>query len=322
MSHSEEHSDTGPMLRAYFRELDSALSGLPRAKRKQLTGEIRMHVDEALAEQPPGSPADLRNLLDRVGRPEDIASAALDEETERARSPMRAWHKALVAGAGVVLLAGAGTGIGLAVSSARTPARPPAAGAPTVQRATTSPRASSGSPAPAATRQAVAQSTTTPSAPSSPSAGASTASAPADLAVLTPATVPPVSAECTEQVTYDADGNVSPLTCANGGVNTVAWQNYAYGQTTTLDGSELLRLGRYASPAQVYQAMCYDYADVYKTKPATESAEEIAQAYYGWKFAGGTPLQEFAQTGCPASSEPTASASSSEPTASATSSDG
>jgi hypothetical protein len=111
--------------------------------------------------------------------------------------------------------------------------------------------------------------------------------------------VQPASAACTEQVTYDADGNVSPLTCTNGGVNTVAWHVYAYGQSgTKLDSSELLRLGRYASPTQVYQAMCYDYANVYKTKPITENAEEIAEAYYGWQFAGGTPFSEFEIDGC------------------------
>jgi hypothetical protein len=120
------------------------------------------------------------------------------------------------------------------------------------------------------------------------------------LAILAPATMPPVSAECTEQVTYDADGNVSPLTCTNAGVNTIAWHAYAYGQSgTTPDGSELLKLGQYASPTQVYQAMCYDYANVYKTKSVTESAEVIAAAYYGWQFAGGSPAAEFVMDGCP-----------------------
>jgi hypothetical protein len=309
MSHSDEHPDTPSVLRAYFKELDAALSGLPRAKRKQLTSEIGMHVDEALAEQPPGSEAELRNLLDRVGRPEDIASAALDEEPERARPPMRTWQKALIAGAGVVVLAGAGTGIGLAVSSGKTPARSPAAaGVPTAQHTATSPSASSGSPTPTPTRQAAAQPSTAPGTqPAAPSAGASTASASADsgaaadLAVLAPAAVPPVSAECAEQLTYGADGNISPLTCANGGVNTPAWHILAYGESgTTLNSSELLRLGRYANPTQVYQAMCYDYANVYKTKPITESAEEIAQAYYGWVF-GVDPVQNFETSGCPAS---------------------
>jgi hypothetical protein len=98
-------------------------------------------------------------------------------------------------------------------------------------------------------------------------------------------------------VTYDADGNVSPLTCADGGVNAIAWHSYAY-SGTALNGSELLRLGRYASPAQVYQAMCHDNADVYKTNPVTQSAEEIAQAYYGWRFAGDNPLQDFERLGC------------------------
>jgi hypothetical protein len=114
------------------------------------------------------------------------------------------------------------------------------------------------------------------------------------MAILAPATVPPASAECTEQVTYDADGNVSPLTCANGGVNSVAWTHYDN------SGTELLRLGPYAGPEQVYQAMCHDYADVYRTKQLAEDTEVLAQAYYGWKFAGDNPAQDFETAGCPA----------------------
>jgi len=120
-------------------------------------------------------------------------------------------------------------------------------------------------------------------------------------AILPPATVPPVSNECTLPVTFDSDGNVSPQTCADGGVNTTAWNWYASGDTSTLVNSELLRLGLQASPGQVYRAMCYDYVNVFKTKPVTERAEEIAQTYYGWQFAGDNPLRDFEQLGCLAS---------------------
>ncbi|HEY6789797.1 MAG TPA: hypothetical protein VI365_21060 [Trebonia sp.] len=318
MTRGDEHLDTEAVLHAYFEELDAALSDLPRARRRQLADEIRLHVNEALAEQPPGSPIELRNLLDRVGLPEDIAAAALDEESLQPRRPGRTWQVALFAGIAVAL-AGAGAGLGLALSSSDPPSA--AAGTPTAHGTTVPAKAPTGSPtsatvqppasqlsatpstpppSPSASAPALAQATT--GAPPSTSASASTG-APAGLAILAPATVQPVSAECTEQVTYDADGNVSPLTCTNDGVNTIAWQDFADGQSgTTPNGSELLRLGRYASPTQVYQAMCYDFTNVYKTKPITESAEEIAQAYYGWQFAGGSPVSEFEIDGCQAQS--------------------
>jgi hypothetical protein len=70
-------------LRTYFKRLDAALAGLPHSRREQLVAEIREHVDDAVAEQSPASEADLRHLLARVGTPEDIAAAALDEEDPR-----------------------------------------------------------------------------------------------------------------------------------------------------------------------------------------------------------------------------------------------
>ena len=312
MTRGNERLDTESVLHAYFEELDAALSALPRARRRQLADEIRLHVNEALGEQPPGSPIELRNLLDRVGLPEDIAAAALDEESLQPRRPVRAWQVALVAGIAVAL-AGAGTGLGLPLSSSNAHAGSPAAAGPRRRTAPRCPRRRPqarrprppcgrpwqhrrgplrAAPPPSATAPATTGATPSTSAPASTGASAR-------LAILAPATVPPVTAECTEQVTYDADGNVIPLTCTNGGVNTIAWHTYAYGQSgTTPDGSELLRLGQYASPTQVYQAMCYDYANVYKTKSVTESAEEIAAAYYGWQFAGGSPASEFEIDGC------------------------
>ena len=45
--------------------------------------------------------------------------------------------------------------------------------------------------------------------------------------VLPPAMIAAVSAECTLALTHDADGNVRPLLCPNGGLNVAAWQWYA-----------------------------------------------------------------------------------------------
>jgi hypothetical protein len=127
-----------------------------------------------------------------------------------------------------------------------------------------------------------------------PAGALSIAAKPNPRAVLPPATVPPVSNECTEKVIHDEDGNVSPLLCHHGGVNTVAWRHYAYGKT------RLLRLGRHATSGRVYAAMCYDYEYVYKTRPMTISAEELAQVYYGWHFtARQSPVLRFELHLCP-----------------------
>ncbi len=57
-------------------------------------------------------------------------------------------------------------------------------------------------------------------------------------------------------------------------------------------------LGPYASPGQVYQAMCTDDEDVYGTSPLTISAERLAAAYYGWQFASDNPVSDFELEGC------------------------
>lgn len=303
MSHPEGYSGTEAELRAYFRDLDTALSRLPRAERKQLTSEIRQHIDTAIAEHPPASAAELRNLLDRFGRPEDIA-AARDEEPEQQHRPALKGQPMLIASVaiGVVMLAGLGTGLALAFSSPNSPRKPPVAGSHATAGHATSPAAAATSPAAPATSPArspasSAGPTASPgslaSSPGSPTASpASTA-----FAVLSPATVPPVSSECTEQLVYGADGNVSPLTCPGGGVNTAAWHALA---ASGLNGAAptVLTLGRYADPGQVYQAMCHDISTLHYTKPMAISVEELGQAYYGWNF-GVSPVEDIESVGCP-----------------------
>lgn len=308
MSDVDERSGAQALLRAYFRELDTALSCLPRHRRDQLISEIRQHVDQTVAEQAPKSPSELQNLLDRVGRPADIAEAALAEETAQPPTSPGTLRTVLIAGVTVLVLAGLGTGLALALTSRHTPSAPQA-GATTPKPSHTARTSSATAPSTPATTTASTPATTTPSTPatttpSTPAASSPTATsagAPDLRAILAPATVPPVSDECTLQVAYDADGNVSPLLCASGGVNTIAWHRLAYGDGTVPAKSELLTLGRYASPEQVYQAICHDYTDIFKTKPVTGSVEQIAKSYYGWQF-GVDPLQEFDQLGCPAPS--------------------
>jgi hypothetical protein len=77
MSLIEQQSEIERMLRSYFHELDAALASVPEPGREQLVSEIRAHVDDALAHKPPTSPWDVRELLQRVGTPRDIADAAI-----------------------------------------------------------------------------------------------------------------------------------------------------------------------------------------------------------------------------------------------------
>ena len=60
----------------YLQDLDEELRDLPDARRRELLGEIREHIDSALAEAPGGDEADVRNVLERLGEPADIAEEA------------------------------------------------------------------------------------------------------------------------------------------------------------------------------------------------------------------------------------------------------
>ena len=59
----------------YLRSLDEELRDLPPARRRELLEEIRDHIDSALSSGD-GGEAELRNVLDRLGDPSDIAAEA------------------------------------------------------------------------------------------------------------------------------------------------------------------------------------------------------------------------------------------------------
>jgi hypothetical protein len=97
------------------------------------------------------------------------------------------------------------------------------------------------------------------------------------LQTLAPAKVPPVSAECSERLSFAADGTAAPVTCPNGGVNIRAWQWYAK------IGNEITELTTGATPSDVHTTACDD------TSNGVSGAEEddlytMAAAYYGWHF--------------------------------------
>jgi uncharacterized membrane protein len=62
-----------PLADAYLDQLEHAADHLPRARRKELVADIETHLLEAL--RPNASEAEVRNVLDRLGDPDEIAQA-------------------------------------------------------------------------------------------------------------------------------------------------------------------------------------------------------------------------------------------------------
>ncbi len=78
MSDVPLRSDLDRMVDRYLGELASALQRLPVPERDHLLIEIREHITELRAERAPRDAWDMEVLLNRVGLPEDIAAAALE----------------------------------------------------------------------------------------------------------------------------------------------------------------------------------------------------------------------------------------------------
>jgi uncharacterized membrane protein len=60
----------------YIRQLERELRPFPGARRREILGEVGEHIAQARSELETESEADLRNVLDRLGEPADIAAAA------------------------------------------------------------------------------------------------------------------------------------------------------------------------------------------------------------------------------------------------------
>lgn len=60
----------------YLRRLEQAAAHMQKGRRAELVEEIRGHIDAALGQEQAGGEAAVRNVLDRLGPPEDIVEAA------------------------------------------------------------------------------------------------------------------------------------------------------------------------------------------------------------------------------------------------------
>lgn len=78
---------TETLVQEYLERLARAADRLPPDRRAELVEEIREHIDSAVAAGEAGSEAELRDLLDRLGDPEEIVAAAADDDPSNPLPP-------------------------------------------------------------------------------------------------------------------------------------------------------------------------------------------------------------------------------------------
>ncbi len=69
-------SATDRLVSDYLDRLESELAGIPRTGRREVLDEIEAHIQESLAEAHADDEVAVRNVLDRIGEPADIAAEA------------------------------------------------------------------------------------------------------------------------------------------------------------------------------------------------------------------------------------------------------
>lgn len=99
-----EPMDADALVREYLGRLAEAASGLPPARRAELTAEVQEHIDAALVEAGRSDEVTVRNVLDRLGSPDQIVAA----ESELSRGAAGA-GPAIPSGADAVVRQAAGS---------------------------------------------------------------------------------------------------------------------------------------------------------------------------------------------------------------------
>ena len=80
-------STADQLIDKYMKHLRIELADLPRTRQRELEQEIAEHIAAARAELPNESEAEIRNMLERIGDPEEIAAEARDRAgVQRRRS--------------------------------------------------------------------------------------------------------------------------------------------------------------------------------------------------------------------------------------------
>jgi uncharacterized membrane protein len=106
-------TDIDSIVDEYLHRLDAELVPLSAPRRQQLITEITEHLDEARSQMSTQTGAAVRELLDRVGQPEEIAAETLADKPERDRTSRRSLVLGLV---GLAVLLAVGLTLGLVLS--------------------------------------------------------------------------------------------------------------------------------------------------------------------------------------------------------------
>ncbi|GAA2250104.1 MULTISPECIES: HAAS signaling domain-containing protein [Kitasatospora] len=69
-----------PLVRAYLDAVTRFTAALPDERRRELLADLREHIEVALADRDPVDEDAVRQVLNNLGRPQEIADAALDAE--------------------------------------------------------------------------------------------------------------------------------------------------------------------------------------------------------------------------------------------------
>jgi HAAS domain-containing protein len=72
--------DAEALVHDYLGRLDAASGSLPPSRRVELAGEVRQHIEMALAEAGGRDEVTVRNVLDRLGPPDEIVAAERDPD--------------------------------------------------------------------------------------------------------------------------------------------------------------------------------------------------------------------------------------------------
>ena len=89
--------ETDRLVDEYLRRLDAAAAHLQRSRRAELVAEIREHIETALREEAAADEVAVRNVLERLGPPEEIVEAAEPPASESAARTGKLEIAALVA---------------------------------------------------------------------------------------------------------------------------------------------------------------------------------------------------------------------------------
>jgi len=72
--------DAEALVNDYLGRLDAAAGSLPASRRAELAGEVRQHIEMALTEAGGRDEVTVRNVLDRLGPPDEIVDAERDPD--------------------------------------------------------------------------------------------------------------------------------------------------------------------------------------------------------------------------------------------------